>query len=272
MILIIDLSYFVFHRYYATKSYVKISQQSESISISFDDSTFTDMFITGFRRDLKKIVNKFGAREIYFAKDCARSEIWRNHIYSEYKSRKQLSDFDGRAFEKVYDELIPELKEVYKTHRFRRSIRNIPLYTISHATCEADDICAVLCKKIFGGTQKTVITGDHDYLQLVDDTTAIYDMKFRPLESKSIGCAREDLLLKILTGDKSDNIPSICSKKHVLSLIRDGLSCDEIANMYIDDARFQLNRNLIDMDMIPEELVISVVETIESVVETSLTA
>ena len=33
--------------------------------------------------------------------------------------------------------------------------------------------------------------------------------------------------------------------------------------------RFQLNRNLVDMDMIPEDLVISVVETFESVVETS---
>lgn len=265
MILIIDLSYFVFHRYYATKSYVKISEQSDSISISFDDLTFTDMFKTGFRKDLKKIVNKFGASEIYFAKDCARSEIWRNSIYSEYKSRKQLSDFDGRAFEVVYDELIPELKEVYKTYRYRRSIKNIPLYTISHATCEADDICAVLCKKIFGSTKKTIITGDHDYLQLVDDTTAIYDMKFRALKSKSIGCAREDLLLKILTGDKSDNIPSICSKKHALSLIRDGLSCEEIANMYRDDARFQLNRNLVDMDMIPEDLVISIVERLKNI-------
>jgi len=260
-ILVIDLSYFVFHRFYATKSYVKISKQTDSISCTFDDLRFTEIFTNGFRKDMEKLAKKFTPREIYLSKDCSRIDIWRNSIYKDYKSREQQSDFDPRAFRITMNEILPQLMEDYRRIKIRRTYYQIPMKIISYDECEADDICYVLCKRIFLNEQKVVITGDHDYLQLIDERTEVYDLKLNSLRDKSIGTASEDLIYKILTGDKSDNIPSLCSKKNALSMIQTK-TMEEIECMYKDNSNFNLNRALVDMREIPQSIIKGVIQEV----------
>lgn len=260
MILIIDLSYFVFHRFYATKAYVKISKQTETVTCSFDDETFTEFFKKGFRNTMEKLAKKFSPSKIYLSKDCTRSNIWRNDIYDNYKSRKQLSDFDGRSFDITFNEILPSLIADFTRFKIRRKFFNIPITIVSNDKCEADDISYILCKRIFLDEEKAVISGDHDYMQLIDENTNVFDLKLNSLKDKSIGSASKDLILKILTGDKSDNIPSICSKTCALDLIGK-YSFEEIVEKYIADERFQLNRTMVDMNQIPEKLIDEVVET-----------
>lgn len=258
MILIIDLSYFVFHRFYATKAYIKISKQTDTVICTFDDDRFRSIFKSGFVKSMEKLVKRFKPSKIYLSKDCTRSEIWRNDVYEQYKSRKQLSDFDGRAFDVTFHEILPTLIADFTRFKMGRNFFNIPLIVISNDKCEADDICYILCKHVFHGEDKAIISGDHDYMQLIDDNTDVFDLKLKSLKEKSIGSAEQDLILKILTGDKSDNIPPICSKKHALDLIEKH-SFDEIVEIYRENEKFQFNQLLVDMKKIPEELIEQVV-------------
>lgn len=263
MILIIDLSYFVFHRFYATKAYLKISKQTDSIPCSFDDDKFREIFKSGFRKTMEKLAKKFVPSAIYLSKDCSRSDIWRNDVYENYKSRKHLSDFDGRSFDVTFNEILPTLKADFTRFKIRRIFLNIPITMVSNDKCEADDICYILCKHVFSTEDKTVISGDHDYMQLINDNTDVFDLKLKSLREKSIGSAAEDLILKILIGDKSDNIPPICSKKQALDLIEKH-TFDQIVEKYEGCDRFRLNRLLVDMDQIPNELIQEVVDRCQS--------
>jgi 5'-3' exonuclease len=210
---------------------------------------------------MEKLAKKFVPTAIYLSKDCTRDNIWRNDIYENYKSRKQLSDFDGRSFDVTFNEIIPTLTAQFTRLKIKRKFFNIPITIISNNKCEADDICYILCKHVFSNESKTVISGDHDYMQLIDDQTDVLDLKLKSLKEKSIGSASEDLIFKILIGDKSDNVPPICSKKYALDLIEKH-TFDQIVEIYQDNQKFQLNRLLVDMDQIPDNLIEEVVNAI----------
>ena len=78
---------------------------------------------------------------------------------------------------------------------------------------EADDIIAVLCQYI--RSQKPnldiiIIANDNDYLQLVDPHLKIIDFKNKIISDKvlDINNPKYGLTIKILLGDRSDNIPA----------------------------------------------------------------
>lgn len=235
-----------------------MSKQTESIACSFDDNKFTEIFKSGFRKSMEKLAKKFLPSAIYLSKDCTRSDIWRNEVYENYKCRRQQSDFDGRSFDVTFNEILPSLQADFTRFKIRKTFLNIPITLISNDKCEADDICYILCKHVFSNEDKTVISGDHDYMQLIDDNTDVFDLKLKSLKEKSIGSAAEDLILKILIGDKSDNIPPICSKKYALDLIEKH-TFEQIVEIYRDSKKFRLNRLLVDMDQIPNTLIEEVV-------------
>ena len=87
----------------------------------------------------------------------------------------------------------------------------------SFPTLEADDCLAILTKNIhekYPNANITIITSDMDYLQLAKDNICLYDLKFRKLTERksSFNNAKKDLFVKILTGDKSDNIKGVFKK------------------------------------------------------------
>ena len=75
--------------------------------------------------------------------------------------------------------------------------------------CEGDDIVGVLTNEVIPKTTKiTAISNDKDFYQLmVNRNYKQYD----PIKKKIIECLNpnKELEIKILTGDKSDNIPAI---------------------------------------------------------------
>ena len=82
---------------------------------------------------------------------------------------------------------------------------------------EADDCLSIMTKKIkktFPEGKITIITSDRDYLQLACENVELYDLKYKKLTERksSYNNAEKDLFVKILTGDKSDNIPGIFTK------------------------------------------------------------
>jgi len=253
MLLIIDLSYAIFFKFYAIKSYLKISKR-EDIELSLCDDNFKDMYIRTFKDSIHKLCRKFKPSKVIFALDCPRCKIWRNEVMPTYKDRKKLADFDERTFPLVINEVIPKLKEELLEFKFRRKHIPIEVHSVQHERAEADDIVYVYSRHIHLNEKKTIITGDNDYLQLLDDNTEIYDMKLKDLRIKSLGSNEKDVLVKVLGGDPSDNISKLMSKKRALELINER-PIKEIMQMFANNEKFKNNMMMVDMDNIPDDII-----------------
>ena len=86
-IILIDNSYYIFNRYFATVRWFK--QRQEDFEINHEDiiqnKEFIIAFIKHFEADIKKLTKKFKTikENIIFCIDCPRSTIWRNNIYDK---------------------------------------------------------------------------------------------------------------------------------------------------------------------------------------------
>jgi 5'-3' exonuclease len=100
-----------------------------------------------------------------------------------------------------------------------------------------------------------------DYLQLAGERIHLVDLKFKDLtESKnSFKDPQKDLFCKIVSGDKSDNIPSVlprCGMKTAAKFYENSELFED--RMNITDGsreRYERNQLIIDFDRIPTELI-----------------
>ena len=267
--LLIDVSYACFYRFYANKTWFKFSHPEETIEPNTDwtkNIQFMEKYEKIFDASILNLMDLYNISKenVILAKDCSRKNIWRNKVYSEYKSTREASHiksgFDGReVFKYTHDVLIP--KWGYKCY--------------SHPELEADDIIANLVKQ-YSGNSIYILASDHDYLQLVDNNVTLIDMKGK---IKTCENAHHELWKKILMGDKSDNIPCClinqkaiyperneryikCSNKVMSILFNDWETWySKIVNdNIIKDNSHLLNQNLIDFKYIPENLTSNIAE------------
>jgi 5'-3' exonuclease len=106
-----------------------------------------------------------------------------------------------------------------------------------------------------------IITSDKDYLQLAEDRVHLYNLSYKKLteQKSSTGIASCDLFCKIITGDPSDNIPSVfpkCGPKTALKYYANKeLFENKLKESETFQKQYELNRTIIDFNCIPEELV-----------------
>ena len=156
---------------------------------------------------------------------------------------------EGEFFKIAYRELFPT----------NQNIKCI----INHKYLEADDCIAIATKYVldkYPESQVTIITSDMDYLQLSNERTNIYNLKYKKLsESKnSFGDANKDLFCKIVLGDKSDNISGIfkkCGIKTAEKLYDDQDQFIKKINQEKASKLYERNKQLIDFNQIPLEYV-----------------
>jgi len=196
------------------------------------------------------ILREFSPDEIVVALDS--KSPWRKKYLKEYKSnRKEKRDKSNIDFKKFYD----------VSNKFLYDMRNVitNFKYVYVDTAEADDVIAVLIKEKYSPRDnKVVISSDKDMHQLLKfDNVKI----FNPIEKKfksPINCEKE-LILKIITGDRSDNIPAIkerCGIKTAEKILNEGL--EEFFEREEDGEtyrfNYQRNKMLIDFDSIPHEV------------------
>lgn len=250
-IVLIDSSYYVFHRYFATYRWFSY----QNIDVSVEDIVNNDVFITAFYKhinnDIKKICKKWNTNKdnIVFCVDCQRTEIWRNDIYNTYKAtRTQKNNFNKKIFS-IFNEYVNSLNFQY----------------ISQDRLEGDDVIYLSQKMIKSQLEVLknndiniiIITNDNDFLQLVDKRVKVYNMQFKELMKRGYNDPKIDLLFKAIYGDKSDNIPKIGSgitKEKALMLSN---MQDDERDKYIKECGYQdkfiLNMMLISFENIPKE-------------------
>lgn len=133
---------------------------------------------------------------------------------------------------------------------------------------EADDIIYMLCD-IYPNNNKTIVSRDRDYLQLIDIYTNVYEPKldttydYKWLLNKhnitDINLARKlEIITKILVGDSSDNISGL---KNIGKSKAEDILNKYKTNTLSDDDKLFLNNNrdiielykkLIQLDLLPQ--------------------
>lgn len=252
----IDGSYFCFYRYYALTNWWKNAFPDDKLIDPFANEIFVDKFKKTFVENIQKLHKKLNMNKsinpiIIVGKDCKRENIWRMDLFSQYKANRLNDGFLGGPF----------FKMAYEEDLF---IKGGAQAILNHPKLEADDCIAISVKYLvnkYPNCKIYIITSDRDYLQLNAHNVYLYNLAFKNIsENKSsTGNAKDDLLIKIIMGDSSDNIPSIfpkCGPKTAEKCIKD----PEFFKKKMGDnekyyKQFELNKKLVHFDNIPKELV-----------------
>ena len=271
--ILIDGSYFIFYRFYALVTWWKNAKPEQDIKEPAENEEFCKKFIELFPKKLKEIKKrlKMPNAEIIVAKDCSRKKIWRNYYFQllnledkaliekclsqEYNEFKKFMDSNDKTKSEYksgrnikYDcSKFFELS--YKNELFLKEANKI----IEYNELEADD-CIALYRKFYPNKNIIIIANDHDYLQLLDDSCKLFNLKFKEIttEDKKIS-----LELKCILGDKSDNIKGLfkrCGKKTALKLIEDQELFKKRCKNENKEVDYLLNKRLIDFNQIPTSL------------------
>jgi len=254
--LIIDLSYYTFYRFFATKQWYKHANSDETFDKHYnwsENTVFWDKFSKMFVETLNKYVKKFKIDKVILAKDCPRKEIWRMDFYDSYKStRENDTNGVGNIFKKTYAQILPTIIDEKK------------IRLISFSKLEADDIIYLTKLKIQeqdSNNKITIISSDHDLLQLIDENVTLMDAKMKSYNDKSHGTVFKDVFMKSMLGDSSDNIQQCFPKRTmgqktaIKSLDNISLLLSKFKEFPGSFDKFVLNHLLIDFTNIPQYLV-----------------
>jgi len=250
---LVDASYVIFFKIYSVITWFKIS------GTEFNDEIFIEKFHNGIEKKLVQLKKqfKFEYNKCFFVKDTPRSTIWRNKIFTGYKENRvtQHKELVDKAFIYFWKNVLPNLEHKYG------------IQSISIDGAEADDIIASI--KTYLREQKPssnilIITNDHDFVQLYDSKTSIYNMKNTDITSKY-----DELILnnfakyKVIKGDVSDNIPSIgkgIGPKRIRDLLIDNNLIEYFKKNPQSKIQYELNDKLINFNNIPIDLVNSIID------------
>lgn len=202
--------------------------------------------------------------DILFVQDDSASKSFRKSIFPEYKAQRKLVKKSYDLFkikQYIMDVLFPELNIV----------KQFNYHTVFVNGAEGDDIVACTMKNFNDYMLKVLIASDHDFQQI----EGIHQFDLRGSEIKTkIKIKKEDvflnpneaLLLKILTGDGSDNIPSICERMGNVTAYKYIQNKDQLKQLLIENQdaakQFKVNKSIIDFNQIPNDLSKHIIEEV----------
>lgn len=206
-----------------------------------------------FMNSLFNTIKKFEPERVVLAFDTKPS--WRYEHFDGYKAKRKAARdkavVDFKKFFPIFNEFIEELKDTFTT-----------IHTIQYPRAEADDIIAVLCRQEFKSFENIIVSTDKDLHQLMIDEN---NKQFDPIKNSMVKCInpRKELDLKLIMGDKSDNIPAIkprTGKATAEGILKNGIEDFLIEN---DEAMSNYTRNkiLIDFDFIPSDMSSGIINT-----------
>ena len=169
----------------------------------------------GFFRSLGAMIRQTNPTSVYVVFDGAGSTTNRKNLLSEYKGTRNLQRITNwEAFDSIEEEHDSKIDQIVRIIQY---LKLLPIKTTILDKVEADDIIAVLSKKLVKKYNSTcfIVSSDRDFLQLVTDKIILY----RPMEKEyytpkvveeKLGLLPQNFILyKTLLGDNSDNIPGV---------------------------------------------------------------
>ncbi len=190
---LIDGNYWLFSSYYATASMNNLMVNKDGIPTNA---------VFGFANRLENVIKKH-PEGILVAFD-AKGKTFRSDMLEEYKATRK--------------EAPEELKCQFAIVREFLDAHHIPYYELEGY--EGDDIIGTMAKQaVQDGYQVSIMTGDKDMMQLVDEYISVYkrNIKTKSNDVISLSSFYDKYMLKPdqmrdllgLMGDSADNIPGI---------------------------------------------------------------
>lgn len=127
---------------------------------------------------------------------CESRNVWRKDIFPEYK-QNHSDDEDLYKEDKfaAMDELADFFRD-YTSVKVLKAFRS-----------EADDIIGVWCQES-EGVENIIMSTDKDFIQLISYNTKLYNFHHKSREFRESENPELDLFVKVVRGDKNDNIRS----------------------------------------------------------------
>lgn len=186
LMVIIDFNNVLFSSYYGQKLI-----NSKGINVNA---------VKGFFTKIKNIKDIFEPNYMVFARDVSRANTFRRKMYPAYKANRKPSDPDIIAQMKIAQQIV--------------ALLGLPL--LWNDTYEADDIIGMVSKLgEDNDIDSVVISSDRDMYQLITNHTSIMSPRSSDIINIDYMMSEYQLTpdqwieLKMLQGDRSDNIPGI---------------------------------------------------------------
>lgn len=287
ILVLIDYSYFQYYTIFsAVNRFMKVAKLEAKSLIKppeeTDQSNLPNLLVSdAFKKELKKafiskcelidyIIGKNFLDEIHDADDVEviavqddyLSKSFRKKIFPEYKSQRKLikKSYNISAIQEyVQNIIIPDLKKSGKL--------NYKLLKVDNA--EGDDVIACILKNFNDFKLRVLIASDHDFLQLTNvrqfdltgkEIKSVIKIKNEEIEVDS----KISLLMKIICGDKSDNIPAVAERIGKVKAYKLANSTEDLKKLLVENQdaakQFLLNKKIIDFNEIPKELTEKILE------------
>lgn len=210
-LILIDTSYTLFYRFYATIRWYSFKYPEEFNKLKnnkeydwYENELFKEKFEKLYLESIIKACGKkvFNNSDIILCADS--SNNWRVELFCDYKaSRKKNIKYNfENMFNYSYNTIIPNIL------KYNKNIKYIKIQNI-----EADDIIGCICinlkeNKLYDNIY--IFSGDDDFLQLGRENIIFINFKNKKQLTETE--AYYALQKKIILGDKSDCINGILSK------------------------------------------------------------
>ena len=260
-IILVDTSYTSFHRFFATLRWFSLANKDiykEHKEDTNYDWSKNDIFIEKYEKmyleSIKKLVKPkvFNKSTIIFCMDSPQEELWRHEYIECYKGNR--TDLTKKAnfkptFDYTYKKIIPKL------------IKEDNIFSIMIKKIEGDDVIAIASKYIrtkYPNKKVYIVSGDKDFYQLGYPNLYFADYKKKELLNFTRKEAKNELLLKIINGDCSDNIPSIFVEKISNKMKKELREDKEKLKNYINEnptvrKQYKINKRIISFKYIPKK-------------------
>ena len=251
MSVLIDGGYLAHFRFYATVQWWNLAKPT--MKIEENTEAFRAAYNERFCKSLDEFLQKHGLAglPLILASDPPTKNLWRTKLFPDYKGGRIVKETVRSAMYACFDPA--NLASLCAAAGVR---------LVGHHRLEADDCIAIMVKQNLVTRPTTIVTSDHDYLQLCQPDVRLLTLKGAPLIPPV--SPQDSLFSKIIGGDKSDNIPSLfkrCGPKTALTLAADpDKLAAKVAKLTPEqkqayDAQLALNTELIDLNRIPQPLV-----------------
>jgi 5'-3' exonuclease len=162
-------------------------------------------FLFKFARNLRALVAEHSPTSLVFVKEG--SPAHRYELFKEYKGQRKIKEDDPKLQEK-WAELMGFKEKTDEAILF--ALKNLEVTVLRHARLEADDLIANYARFLAEkGEDVVVASNDKDFAQLLfegHERISVWDPGTKAFVAKP---TVDPLIVKALTGDKSDNIPGI---------------------------------------------------------------
>ena len=212
-----------------------------------------DLFKLTFLGSFTKALKQHTPDRVIWVED---SESWRKELCPEYKANRAAKREQSVI---NFDVFFPVATEFFEI--LHKCFRNIPFIRVPRA--EADDCIATIVKNK-PEWDIINISSDKDFYQLFK--YANYS-QYDAVKHEFVQCLNPEhaLLLKIITGDKSDNIAGL---KRGIGPVKALKIINEDVDKWVEEEnlkeKYELNTKLISFNCIPKEIELDIMKALDS--------